>query len=227
MELLAGARYFDFKDTFGFDGRNVYGAYTADEATDDTADDTTTGSLFSRIHQSALTEMVIDARAENRILGPQFGIKTSRQNARWSFNAEGRFTAGINSQVLKNRGHISSAWNDYHSGGDGGTNAYVTYNDVPIYTPVGLMEGATGFNHRQNKTYFSPILELRLSADWQWTEAVSFFGAFDAMYADNIARGVRVPDYVVRNNQIFGIRGDDHNTNIMVYGVETGIRIRR
>jgi hypothetical protein len=71
-------------------------------------------------------------------------------------------------------------------------------------------------------------VEFRLSADWQWTEAVSFFGAADAMFAGNIARGVRVTDYVVHSDgTIFGIRGNDRNASVTVFGVEGGIKVTR
>jgi len=189
MELLAGARYWSFDDKFGLTGVNtiVTGA---------------PGSI------SAFEAMVVNAEGKNCVLGPQFGLKLYRHNARWTFGAEGRFTAGINAQTIK-------------------TGGYITPNSD--YAPVGLHgSNNTNFGHAQNKTYFSPILEGRLSADWQWTSAVSFFGAVNGQFADNIARGVRVTDYVVKSDgTIFGIRGNDRNAHVFVYGVELGFKINR
>jgi hypothetical protein len=94
--------------------------------------------------------------------------------------------------------------------------------------PIGLQYSNTNFGHKQTKAYFSPVVEFRVSTEWQWTQAVSFFGAAEAMYAGNIARGVRVTDYVVHSDgTIFGIRGNDRNTSIAVYGVEAGIKVNR
>jgi len=210
MEFLAGARYWDFDDKFGFSGANVITGMAGDIYS--------TADAVIGIPVRAFEGMVINARGENRVFGPQFGIKMHRHNARWTFGAEGRFTAGINAQTVRTQGSI-----------------------LPhrLYTPLGFASdtatnvlanraGDTSFGHRQNKTYFSPVLEGRLSADWQWTNAVSFFGAVNGMFADNIARGYRITDYVVRSDgTIFGIRGNDRNTHVFVYGVEAGIRINR
>ena len=195
MELLAGVRYWDFEDTFGLYGNNLG---VPDE--EGVYPDVDLGYL-------ALSNMSVNARGENRIFGPQFGVKLSRHNARWTFGAEGRLTAGINAQSVKTQG-------------------YIIPNSTMI--PLGLQGGSnTNFGYKKSKTYFSPIGELRLTADWQWTSAISFFGALDGMFAGNIARGVRITDYVVSDNQIFGIRGNDRNTTVLVYGVELGIKMRR
>ena len=203
MELLAGARYWDLEDEFGYSGVNSMNV-GADGVT------TTYGPI------RAFEDMVVDAKGYNRVFGPQVGIKLNRQNARWSFNAEGRLVGGINMQTARTSGHVTP------------------HRD---YTPIGLQDAVdlgdnrrtnnVYFGHRQNKTYFSPIGELRFSADWQWTDAVSFFGAVDGMCAGNIARGVRITDYTVKPGTIFGIRGNDRNASVAVYGVETGIKIRR
>ena len=206
MELLVGARYWDFEDAFGFSGANLIPIRTGGTGDADTP-------TYRPI--AAFEEMLIDAKGINHVFGPQVGVKLHRSNARWTFGAEGRFTTGINAQIVKTGGYLTPHRN---------------------YIPVGLPGSAAansnptpfGFEHKQNKSYFSPIGELRLSADWQWTEAVSFFGALDGMAAGNIARGVRITDYVVKSDgTIFGIRGNDRNTDIMVYGAELGIKIRR
>ena len=205
MELLGGARYWDFEDKFGFYGENV------------PLDTTVGGVTTSASPIRALDDMRIDASGQNCVVGPQFGLKLHRSNARWTFGAEGRFTAGINSQTVKTEGYMTP-----HR----------------TYAPIGLalvQQNTTDpdsrfrsvyYGHKETKTYFSPILEGRLSADWQWTSAVSFFGAVNGMFADNIARGVRVTDYVVKSDgTIFGIRGNDRNTHVFVYGVEAGAKV--
>jgi len=187
MELLAGARYWDFDDRFGLHAGVI------------------DGSLVPLLIPSALSGMAVDARAINRIVGPQFGMKLSRHNARWTFGAEGRLTGGINVQTLRSEGYIAPGL---------------------VYTPIGMIN--TNFGHRQNKTVFSPIGELRLTADWQASNAISIFGGVDAMFAGNVARAVRVTDYVVHSDgTIFGIRGNDRNTTVFVYGVSFGVKVSR
>ena len=203
MELLVGARYWDLKDDFGLAGLNILSVDGA-------------GVTVTYGPVRAFENMIVDASGSNRVFGPQFGMKLTRHNARWTFGAEGRLTAGINAQTVRTRGYITP------------------HRD---YTPVGMQDtlnlgirsNAVSFGHKQRKTYFSPIGELRLTADWQWTSAISFFGALDGMFAGNIARGVRVTDYVVRSdgNAPFGIRGNDRNETVFVYGVELGIKMHR
>jgi len=197
MELLAGARYWDFEDKFWLNGTN--NRYAAGIST------VIGGGI------RAFRQMSVDAKAQNRVVGPQVGMKLSRQNTRWTFGAEGRLTAGINPQRVKTSGRL------------------LPFDQLSSQTILGARYAATDFAHSQTKTYFSPIAEFRLSAEWQWTSAVSFFGAADAMWAGNIARGVRVTDYVVHSTDgaIFGIRGNDRNTSIAVYGVEAGIKVNR
>ena len=196
LELLAGARYWDLDDEFGFTGLNTLPA------------------IPERGLVSALSNMSVNAEAFNRVIGPQVGMKMSRSNARWTFGTEARVTAGLNFQSVKTEGYITG------------------HRD---YMPIGLAARSNSngmnsvyFGHKQHKTYVSPICELRFSADWQWTNAISFFGAVDAMWAGNIARGVRVTDYSVNSDgRIFGLRDNDRNTDIAVYGFEIGIKMHR
>jgi len=220
MELLAGARYWDLDDQFTFVG-------TGPGATGPGAPN----NVNSYGVVSVLADMTINARGENRIVGPQVGIKLSRQNTRWTFGAEGRVMGGINAQTVKTEGYIATNYSPSLNGAFQPSEDKPFHGndaDVPLWVPIGLQYGNTNFGHKQTKTYFSPIVELRLSTDWQWTDAVSFFGAVDGMFAGNIARGVRVTDYVVHSDgTIFGIRGNDRNTSIAVYGVEAGVKVRR
>ena len=208
MELLAGARYWYFDDKFGFLG--IGPTPTAGTSQENTG--------IGLSNASAFTSMLVDASGLNHVFGPQIGMKLTRQNARWTFGAEGRLTAGINVQTAKTEGYheYSEAW---------------TPIGAPPTVATGLLypgqNNQTYFGHKKTSTVLSPIGELRLTADWQWTNAISFFGALDGMFAGNIARGVRVTDYVVSEHGIFGIRGNDRNTTILVYGVELGIKMNR
>jgi hypothetical protein len=233
MELLAGARYWEFDDKFGFFGYGPGGPGTGaignNVAQDGEGDDNGVG-FGSPGPLSILSDMTINARGINRVVGPQIGIKLSRSNARWTFGAEGRFMAGINAQTVTTKGRIASNYDiDGHN-----TSAWwepgghTTDSGAPSWMPVGLQYSNQNFGHKKTQVYFSPVAEFRLGTDWQWTDAVSLFAAVDAMWADNIARGVRVTDYVVKSDgTIFGIRGNDRNTQVAVFGVEAGVKVRR
>ena len=218
MELLAGARYWEFDDKFGFYGRGP--------------GDPGTGAMGNNVDAygpvSVLGDMTINARGINRVVGPQIGIKLSHSNARWTFGAEGRVMGGINAQTVTTKGRIAS---NYDFGGNNGNtmnpgDGHNLSAGTPQWVPIGLQSNNTNFGHKKTQVYFSPVAEFRFSSDWQWTDAVSVFAAVDAMWADNIARGVRVTDYVVKSDgTIFGIRGNDRNTQVAMFGVEAGVKV--
>jgi len=237
MELLAGGRYWEFDDKFSFFGSgpagsngsvignnvNYPGGGTGDDGDGDGARLTSYGPL------SILSDMTIRARGINRVFGPQVGMKVSRSNARWTFGAEGRAMAGINAQTVTTKGRIASNYGiDGYYSERVGPSGHDADAYVSRWMPIGLQYSNQNFGHKKTQVYFSPVVEMRLCTDWQWTDAVSLFGALDGMWADNIARGVRITDYVVRSDgTIFGIRGNDRNTSVAVYGVEAGVKVRR
>jgi len=236
MELLAGARYWEFDDKFGFFGSGPAGSNgnaignNVSPSGGNGDEDADTGGTGSYGPLSILSDMTINARGINRVFGPQVGMKLSRTNARWTFGAEGRAMAGINAQTVTTKGRIAANYDIDGSNTSSmwGPAGHTADASTPQWMPIGLQYSNQNFGHKKTQVYFSPVVEFRLSTDWQWTEAISIFGALDAMWADNIARGVRVTDYVVRSDgTIFGIRGNDRNTSVAVYGVEAGVKVRR
>ena len=260
LELMAGARYWEFDDNFvivgtgpealvsdlvvveGEDGEGGGGALT----------ETPYPNVNAMGPVSLLATLDVDARGLNRIIGPQFGAKFQRQNGRWTFGSEIRFMAGINNQSLRTQGYLGKHlafngdmgyWSVLAQGGaesdeeGGGANYPGTHVDTAIldqmwqqgvypWLPVGMTGTGNYFNHKLSKTYFSPVVEWRIDADWKWTDALSFNVGFNTTFADNIARGYRITDFKVDNTSIFGIRGS-RNTSVLVYGVNFGLRLQR
>ncbi|MDR0522684.1 MAG: BBP7 family outer membrane beta-barrel protein [Planctomycetaceae bacterium] len=231
IEWVGGLKYWDFDDRFTFGSGPKTQSSSTDTGSDtDTDTDTgTTDTTEAPAAFSAITALNFRTRAQNRIFGPQIGIKMNRQNARWTFFVDARLTAGINMQSINLAGDLVYAGTETSatdSSTDDSTTDTSTSSSSNV-TLIGVDRNLTDFGHKQNKNYISPIVQFRFGADWQWTESVSVFGAFDTMYANNIARGYRVPDYVVKPGTLFGIRGNDHNASVMVYGIEAGIKLRR
>ena len=232
MELLAGARYWEMDDEMNFIGQGFDQTIVYDQSTNNNRNDSilnpNPGPSISDESGplTVLATTTIDGRVTNRITGPQFGFKVSRRNQRWTFGAEFRFLAGINGQSQTVSGTL----------GDGGvdpSNIYdytilqVRQSSMKPYVPIGLLRNAKSFYHHTNKTYFSPGIELRLGAKWQWTDAVGVNFGFNTMFVDNVARGGSIIDYSVSpDGTLFGIRGNQ-NESIIVYGLNFGLTARR
>ncbi len=249
LEILAGARYWHLDDQFKFFGTGPLPVVDVD---DDSSSTTVTTTYYQQNANaygpvSVLADLSVNARGLNRIIGPQIGAKITRKNQRWTFGFEGRFLAGINNQMLTTNGTSGSnlGWN-YDMGtwpeldssdttgdlgigeqGDATISEGSAWQGVYPWIPVGALNNTTAYSHKRTQTFFSPVVELRLDAAWQWTDAVSVTGGFTTMFADNIARGVMVNDYRINpDSSIFGIRSA-HNSSILVYGVNLGLQISR
>ncbi|MDR0704124.1 MAG: BBP7 family outer membrane beta-barrel protein [Planctomycetaceae bacterium] len=240
MEFFAGARYWDFDDKMTFLGQGYESFYSdvSEEDDDDSSsdDENNSGQGMSNSNSlgawTVLADTKIIGQVRNRIIGPQFGVKFQRRNARWTFGAEGRFMAGINNQSQTVSGYIGSNFINPElvpqiGGGTGedGDSALQDHGVLP-YIPIGLHHSAQTFHHHRNKTYFSPGFELQLSAKWQWTDAVGIKLGFNSTIFDNIGRGAEVIEYKIQDNgQLFGLKVS--KTAVITYGVNFGLDIRR
>ncbi len=258
LELMAGARYWEFDDHFNILGS---GPGTLErELVGDEGEGEGIEMLIPYPNVNAmgpvslLATLDVEARGLNRVIGPQIGAKFKRQNGRWTLGSEIRFMAGINNQSMRTQGYLGknlyfnadmgylSIWpeggGDEEEGEDGGATGYPgAHVDTSIldqmwqqgvypWLPVGMTGAGNHFNHKLNKTYFSPVVEWRIDADWRWTDAVSFNVGFNTTFADNIARAYRITDYKVSNTEIFGVRGS-RNTSVLVYGLTFGLKLQR
>ena len=257
LELMAGARFWEFDDHF-----NIYGSGPLSQTREEIDDNSiTTESLipYPNVNNlgpvSILSTLNVEARGLNRVIGPQIGAKFQRQNGRWSLGTEIRFMAGINNQSMRTQGYLGkhlaynvdmgyfSSWGEGNVDDDGddetgGGGSYPwLHTDTTVYDqmvqqgiypwlPIGLTGTGNYYNHKMNKTYFTPIVEWRLDADWQWTDAVSINVGFNTTFADNIARAYRITDYKISNTEVFGIRSS-RNTSVLIYGVTFGLKVKR
>ena len=239
-EFFAGGRYWDLTEKFGFVGRGPWYTYE-----DGVSESVLTGQQNVNEYGpvSVLAKMDVNARVNNRVIGPQIGAKVYRKNARWTFGMEGRFMAGINSQSILTKGNMAShlGWNvdmgtineDGTISGVGGAHGDTViveganWQQIYPWIPFGPLNNTTTFHHRGHRTVFAPIVELRFDAEWQWTDAVSVNFGFTTMFADGVGRAVRVTDYKVDElGNIFGIR-KNINDQLMVYGVNFGVKVTR
>lgn len=243
FEIFGGPRYVQIDDTFSFSGIgspwadvNIVTEYEYEEDEDgkqyiissDTYLQGTAsgpGSIFGNASWKQ--------QANNHIVAPQIGIKWTKRNARWSFSADTRLLLGINYQSMKLSGGVRS-WDDSVWQFDGlPTLSEVEFDPEVItgmptpWTPIGVGDNRN-FNYNRHRTDFSPGIECKLTANWQWTNAVGIQFGFDMLWMDNIARGSRINNYSISDDgSLFGINSKQSLESIFSYGFRVGFTIHR
>ncbi|MFZ5830496.1 MAG: BBP7 family outer membrane beta-barrel protein [Planctomycetota bacterium] len=178
LEFMLGARYLEFNERFSVQAET---------------------SLLALISPQALGQSEWFCNAENHVIGPNIGIRYFHQHVRFRFNAEGRFTAGYNSQNLRTAGR------------------FTTIDTFP------WLGGAF-----DNKTYmdqFTPVVEGRFELHYQLTRAIFLKVGYTALWMGNVARAPEVLEYSV---PVMGINTDAANDgDVLMSGLTMGISINR
>ncbi|MEX2119960.1 MAG: BBP7 family outer membrane beta-barrel protein [Pirellulales bacterium] len=201
-EILAGARYMKFDDELWVHGEGEVFLYI----------DIISGLPFDGIH-GALADSKWDTTAENNIVGPQLGLRYSRQRGRFGFSAEGRFLAGTNMQSIRQLGFIANPPR---------TNRAISIFTLVPGDPLNLFP--TAFQHTFKATEFAPVAELRVDASYQLFSKVSFNVGWTGMFADGIARSSNMIDYTLPS---MGILGQHNRQDLIINGINFGIVINR
>jgi hypothetical protein len=146
--------------------------------------------------------------AKNYIAGPEIGVRWSHPIGRFSLSAEGRFTAGINSQNVRQRGLLATALS------------------APNPQPQPTLMSATGFENSQHFYEFAPVVELRAEGHVQVTRIISLKAGYNMVFMDGIARGSNMTDYMVPTMGITTAH-DANKQYVLMHGLNLGIEINR
>ncbi len=151
LEFTAGGRYFELKDQFWVDARG-----------------------------GNLTDSYWNTHSHNEIAGPEVGMRWFQPMGRFGISAEGRFTAGINSQSVDQDGLLASGLN-------AGQNT----------PPQPTLMGHKSFNHSDHWIEFSPIIELRVEAHMQLTNMIAVKAGYTGIFVNNVVRAADMVDYTL------------------------------
>ncbi|MEI8372234.1 MAG: BBP7 family outer membrane beta-barrel protein [Planctomycetota bacterium] len=151
LEFTAGGRYFELKDQFWVDARG-----------------------------SNLTDSYWNTHSHNQIVGPEIGMRWFQPMGRFGISAEGRFTAGINSQSVNQDGLLGRE--------------LIAGNTTP---PQPTLMVPTGLNHSDHWIEFSPIIELRVEAHMQLTNLIAVKVGYTGIFVNNVVRAADMVDYTL------------------------------
>ncbi len=198
FEMLLGGRYLEFNERFNF----ASGDNPADVAVNTPA-------------SSYLAESSWETDADNHIIGPEIGLRYFKKQGRWMFNTEGRFVPGINCQNFRQNVNMGPELSPNPSPSGTGSVS-------PPFQPLALPPTQT--TNSAFASEFSPIIEMRLEARYQITQAISFHAGWTGMFVDNIARASSVTFYQIPG---LGIDTTQNRETLFVNGVTLGFDINR
>lgn len=149
---------------------------------------------------SILHDVFVDTSFTNQIVGPQVALRWTNQRQRWTLDANGRFMFGYNQadwdQVgLMGQGLVPGALNQ------------------PLYAR------ATAFSHGLIERQFSPVAEMRLQAQYNFTRSFSMKFGYTGAFVGNIKRASTSVDYFLPD---FGYRNSG-TQDLLINGFDLGV----
>lgn len=147
------------------------------------------------------------SEVENKMFGPQVGIRWAKRRGRWSLRSEGRFMAALNVRDASLEGIIASL----HQPG--------TLNNSDFLNP-------TSFAQYDSDVAFSPVAEARLEAVYHFTKKFSFKVGYTGTYASNMGYGSNMVDYTLPELTLRSLDNLDTN-HFFSNGLNMGFEINR
>jgi len=216
FELFAGARFLEFDESFDVNGIG----HEIDETTTTTTTTTTAAPAGEDLPPvpPILANSTWNTAADNHIIGPQVGARYFRKWNRWMFSTEGRFLAGFNFQNVRQNGILGSELSPPGVSGQ-------PYLQSPI-----------DINHNATFEEWSPLIECRVEARYQFSRSVSFRVGWTGFWVDGIARPSDMVVYEINRRdtrpnpldfESMGILADNNRQSVFVHGWTVGLDINR
>ncbi|MCA9215060.1 MAG: BBP7 family outer membrane beta-barrel protein [Planctomycetales bacterium] len=170
-ELLYGFRYLDFDDQF-----------------------------FVRGEGGVLGRSFWNTAINNRLMGPQIGVRWVKTHGRWGLTADARGLVAVNVENWEQDASI-------------GEDLVPSSNNHPLYF------SPTVSHHGRKKYEFAPMGELKLSSSYQLTKGVSLNVGYNGLFATGVRRASTHVHYRLPNMGFV----DGRTENILISGVNLGI----
>lgn len=215
FEMFLGARYLEFNDRFYVEANGDEPSEgDDDEYSDPRFEYDEEGNIIAPGNVLADSNWLTDAR--NRIIGPQIGLRWWKRFGRIDLTSEARFFAGFNFQSLEQSGTFGSQLDE--------PMPYDFEPPVPYYPYTLLVRRPVTYHNTEHFNEFSPGVELRLSADFHLTEAITLTAGWTGLWIDGIARSSDMIYYSVPD---MGILADNNRQDVFMNGVHVGLQINR
>lgn len=242
-DFMAGVRYIRFRDNYYFSGTG----YSTDLATLSGAgagggagSSTGTGST---VIAGLLSDTNFSTTTANYLIGPQIGLRWTKQRGRLAWSAEARGMAAPNFQTTVQRGAIAqrpdagtlqpsffvfnpqpstSFTSNLNSGGTGGG----TTSGAPISLPQFRVPALTptGVYNVVHRTTFAPVGELRFNVNYQIFRNIQATFGWTGLFMGGIGRSTQMSEYALPN---LGIANAGTREFVLVQGINFGFNVNR
>jgi hypothetical protein len=232
-DLMAGVRYLRFRDQFYFDGEN--NQLSGQSLTATTPAGLSVTGQFTEVG-GILGNTFFTQTAANYLVGPQAGLRWTKQRGRLGFNVEGRFAATANFQTIRQTGQINDI-GDRSSGNPALVRVPIENNLVSTVHATSAQIGvipslqydtpflqSSTVNHTYHSTQFSPIGELRLNMTYQIFRNIQATVGWTGLVMGGIARSPNTVSYTL---PAMGILNSGNRQEVFIQGVNFGININR
>lgn len=148
-----------------------------------------------------------DSEVENKMFGPQVGLRWQRTKGRWAIRSEGRFTAAMNVRDAALQGTF-------------GSRLQPSAVNSPLYF------NPTTFSQYDSDIAFSPLGEGRLEAVYNVTQKFALKVGYTGTYLANMGYGSNMVNYTLPSLSLRSL--DDIDTqHFFANGVNFGFEINR
>lgn len=154
-----------------------------------------------------LTESDWISEVENKMVGPQVGLRWNRSNGRWVIRGEGRFMASMNIRDANLHGYIGRDFNPSR------------VNNALYFNP-------TSFAQYNSDIQFTPLAEWRLDVLFRTTRKSSIRLGYTGMYASNIVYGSTMVEYTLPELTLRDL-SDAGTQHFGTHGLTLGFEINR
>jgi hypothetical protein len=223
FELMFGARYTEFNESFNVRTNNAWDVYgTPTEYASDLArgDGTLANSAW-------YTE------ATNHVIGPQLAGQWQKQWGRLRFSVQGRFCAGLNQQDIHQESVLGTLLTQYSTTTNSSTTTYTFTNNsisqTTSATDSSLWNVPYGYAgaHTTRDVHlveFSPVVDLRIDLNYQITKAIYAKVGWTGLWMDHIARPSGMINYDIDG---MGILEANNWQSVLINGFNIGIMVNR
>lgn len=241
-DLMAGVRYIRFRDNFYFSG-------TGNQAPIGSLGGSSggggggTGGSGGTVYSGLLSDTQFTTMNSNYLVGPQIGLRWSRQRGRLNWDVQGRFMAAANFQTATQQGFIaqrpgsgtlqpsyfvfnpqpnSTFLNTVNGGGGtGGSSGGLPYT-VPQFRVPALQ--SAGVYHVAHPTTWAPVGEFRFSLSYQIFRNVQATAGWTGLFMGGIGRSTQMTNYALPD---LGILNTGTREFVLVQGLTFGFKVNR
>ena len=174
VEMLYGFRYMNFDDHF-----------------------------FVRGEGGVLGRSFWNTEINNRLMGPQFGCRWTKNHGRWGLVADARALVAVNVQNWEQDASI-------------GEDLIPSQHNHPLYF------SPTVSHHGKRKYDFSPMGELRLNSNYQLSKGVTLNFGYNGLFAYGVRRAATHVHYSLPNMGFV----EGKRESIVMSGINLGVTFR-